>query len=60
MVVTEYIPPKDGTPGLYKIKTSHGEYGGELGQRGYILVEDKVVKCFNIEFVRVEILKEED
>ena len=59
LVVTKYIQPKDGKPGLYKIKTSHGEYADEPGQKRCILIEEKMLRDFNIASVRVEIPEEE-
>ena len=53
LVVTEYIEPKDGKPGLYKIKNSHGEDGGTFGQKGYILIENEVLRAMNPEEVFV-------
>lgn len=53
VVATEYIEPKDGKPGLYKIKNSHGKHGGSLEQKGFILVEDKVLREIKLEDVFV-------
>ena len=55
VVVTEYIPPNNGQKGMYKIKTSLEERGGAIEQKGYILIEDNVLRSFNVEDVRVEI-----
>ena len=54
LVVTEYIEPMDGKPGLYKIKTSHGEHAGEPGQKEYILIEEKMLRDFDLASVSVE------
>ena len=53
MVLMEYIPPQHGKPGLYKIKNSHGEWGGSFGQRGYILIQDKVFRAMNVRHVLI-------
>ena len=53
MVVTEYISPNDGKPGLYKIKNSHGEDGGSFMQNGYILIEDKVLRAMHVGYALI-------
>ena len=59
LVITGYIEPKDGKPGLYKIKTSHGEYAGESGQKEDILIEEKMLRDFNMASVGVMIPEKE-
>ena len=51
MVVTQYIPPKDGKPGLYEIKNSDGEDGGSSD----FLIEDKLLRDMHVGFVSVAI-----